>query len=252
MPEQPPCQKCMWRTRSHPTWVTGRNDWPWVCTWLAAWAAVTLHLRSQAAQRAGRAGALEAGHLRVPAFAFSARPFFPFLSVLHKKHRMASISREGEPLHKVLLPCTEILGKLQGYISASSKLNISGTVSALRPADTGLRASVPLTLLPSLPFQNKAACKAPTGKSPWPVNTWTGSLSALPPKQGVFQLAVSPFYFFTSLRFLGLKAFPPASKFCCLTCPLVFHSLVTSAWICSVSEQIDTRNLSSVWIYVFA
>jgi len=73
-------------------------------------AAVALHLYSQAAQRAGRAGALEAGHLHVLAFALSARPFFPFLSVLQKEHRVASISSEGEPLHKVILPCTEISG----------------------------------------------------------------------------------------------------------------------------------------------
>lgn len=54
----------------------------WVAlTWLAARTAVSLPLRRQAAPRAGRAGALEAGHLRVPALAFPARPFCPGLPV---------------------------------------------------------------------------------------------------------------------------------------------------------------------------
>ena len=100
------------------------------------------------------------------------------------------------------------LGKLQGYISVSSKLNISGTVSALRPANMGLHASIPLTLTPSLPFQNRADCKEPTEKSAWPMNTWTHSLSAPPPKWCVCQLAIilstssSPFVFSDSKHFL--------------------------------------------------
>lgn len=74
---------------------TARSARPRLSTWLAAWAAAALLLDSQAARRAGQAGALEAGHRRLPALAFSARSFLPFLSVLRKKH--PAVSGEGEP-----------------------------------------------------------------------------------------------------------------------------------------------------------
>lgn len=81
---------------------------------------------------------LEAGHLCILAFTFSARPFCPFLSVLHKKHTTVSINREAKPLHKVFVHAWKSLGEQQAYICASSKLNISGAVSALRPANIEL------------------------------------------------------------------------------------------------------------------
>lgn len=58
------------------------------------------------------------------------------------------------------------LGKLQGYTSASRKLDTSGTASAPRPAEVGLCAPVPSPLLPSVPLQSTAACREPAEKSP--------------------------------------------------------------------------------------
>lgn len=67
-----------------PTRAAVRLAWCWLDTWLAARAAVVLQPSRQAARRAGRAGALQADHLRVPALALAAQPFRPFLSVLQK------------------------------------------------------------------------------------------------------------------------------------------------------------------------
>lgn len=69
---------------------------PWLCTWLAVRTAVSLGLPRPAAARAGRAGALEAGHRSIPALALPARPLCPALPVLRDKHGCSS---QGKPRH---------------------------------------------------------------------------------------------------------------------------------------------------------
>lgn len=88
------------RGRGSEAVAAGQKLWPRVRTWLAAWAAVAVGPRGhgQVSLWAGRAGALEAGHLRLPALALSARPFVPLLSVLHETTPKANIN--SRPRHK--------------------------------------------------------------------------------------------------------------------------------------------------------
>lgn len=170
--------------------------------------------------------------------------FSPFCT--RNTERPASVAKESL-CAKWFCHAWKYLGKLQGYTSASGKWNISGTVSARRAACLCTINPLALFAFPEQGSLQSAYWEESVAREH--LNTFPLST---PSKAGVFQLAASPFYVFTSLLFLWLKAFSPVSKFCCLTCRPLFHSLVTSAWICSLSVQTDTRNLSSVSVYDFA